>query len=45
MEKKMLKLGYELAEIEITNFALSDVIATSSSPEWDDGVSDDGWTD
>ena len=44
MRGKMLKQSYELAEIEITNFALSDVI-TTSSPEWGDGVSDNGWTD
>ena len=44
MKEKMLKQGYEKAEVEITKFELSDVIATSD-PEWGDGVSDKGWTD
>lgn len=44
MKGKMLKQSYETAELEITKFELSDVIATSD-PEWGDGVSDKGWTD
>ena len=44
MKGKMLKQSYETAELEITKFELSDVIATSG-PEWGDGVSDKGWTD
>ena len=44
MKEKMLKQSYEAAELEITKFELSDVIATSD-PKWGDGVSDSGWTD
>ena len=44
MKEKMLKQSYEAAELEITKFELSDLIATSD-PKWGDGVSDSGWTD
>lgn len=50
MKEKILKQGYKRAEVEITRFTMSDVIATSdvistSDPKWGDGVSDNGWTD
>ena len=44
MEKKKLRKGYTEPCIEIIKIHENDLIQTSNTPKWEEGVLDDDWT-